>query len=56
MIQGDCVDLLAHCCLGQADLRWIICYHKGIFFPVELTPGTIPRIPPAQHVSKRLLD
>ena len=56
VIEGDRVDLLAHRYLGQADLWWIICDYNDIFFPMELTPGTILRIPSAEHVSIRLLD
>ena len=56
VIEGDRVDLLAHRYLGQAYLWWIICDYNDIFFPMELTPGTILRIPSAEHVSMRLLD
>jgi len=56
VIEGDRVDLLAHRYLGQADLWWIICDYNDLFFPLELTPGTILRIPSTEHVSMRLLD
>jgi nucleoid-associated protein YgaU len=56
VVEGDRVDLLAQRYLGQADLWWIICDYNDIFFPLELTPGTILRIPSAEHVSMRLLD
>ncbi|MCK7511766.1 MAG: hypothetical protein MZV70_52125 [Desulfobacterales bacterium] len=56
VVEGDRVDLLAQRYLGQADLWWIICDYNDIFFPLELTPGTILRIPSVEHVSMRLLD
>ena len=56
VVEGDRVDLLAQRYLGQADLWWIICDYNDIFFPLELTSGTILRIPSAEHVSMRLLD
>ncbi len=50
------LDLLAHQYLGRADLWWIICDYNDIFFPMELEPGTVLRIPSAEHVNMRLLD
>ena len=56
VIEGDRVDLLAFRYLGRAELWWIICDYNDIFFPLELTPGAILRIPSVDHVSMRLLD
>jgi hypothetical protein len=56
VVNGDRVDFPAHRYLGQADLWWIICDYNDIFFPMELMPWTILRIPSAEYVSMRLLD
>jgi nucleoid-associated protein YgaU len=56
VVDGDRVDLLAFRYLGRAELWWIICDYNDIFFPPELTPGAILRIPSTEHVSMRLLD
>jgi hypothetical protein len=52
----DRADLLAHRYLGRADLWWIICDYNAIFFPLELEPGSVLRIPSVEHVNMRLLD
>ena len=56
VVEGDRVDLLAQRYLGQADQWWIICDYNDIFFPLELTPGTILRIPSVEHAVMRLLE
>ena len=53
---GDRLDLLAHRYLGEAKLWWLICDYNDIFFPLELTPGTVLRIPSMDHVSMHILD
>jgi hypothetical protein len=53
---GDRLDLLAHRYLGEAKLWWIICDYNDILFPLELTPGTVLRIPSMDHVSMHILD
>jgi len=55
VVEGDRVDLLAHRYLGRADLWWVICDYNGIFFPLELEPGTVLRIPSTDRVYMRLL-
>jgi len=56
VVEDDRVDLLAQRYLGQADLWWIICDYNDIFFPLELEPGSILRIPSTDHVYMRLLS
>jgi len=56
VVDGDRPDLLAHRYLGRADLWWIICDYNDIFFPMELEPGSVLRIPSVEHVNMRLLD
>ena len=56
VIDGDRLSLLAHRYLGRADLWWIICDYNDIFFPMELEPGSVLRIPSLEHVNMRLLD
>jgi len=56
VVDGDRADLLAHRYLGRAELWWIICDYNDIFFPLELEPGTVLRIPSVEHVNMRLLD
>ena len=56
VVDGDRLDLLAHRYLGRADLWWIICDYNDIFFPMELEPGSVLRIPSVEHVNMRLLD
>jgi hypothetical protein len=55
VIEGDRIDLLAFRYLGAADLWWIICDYNDIFFPLELTPGAVLRIPSMEHVNMRLV-
>ena len=56
VIDGDRIDMLAYHYLGDATLWWIICDYNDIFFPLELTPGTVLRIPSMDHVSMHILD
>jgi len=56
VVDGDRLDLLAHRYLGKTDLWWIICDYNDIFFPMELEPGSVLRIPSVEHVNMRLLD
>lgn len=55
VVEGDRIDLLAFRYLGAADLWWIICDYNDIFFPLEITPGTVLRIPSAEHVNMRIV-
>jgi hypothetical protein len=56
VVEDDRIDLLAHRYLGDTRLWWIICDYNDIFFPLELTPGTVLCIPSVEHVQMRLLD
>ena len=38
-----------------AGLWWIICDYNGIFFPMELEPGTVLRIPSVEHIQMHIL-
>lgn len=52
---GERLDILAHRYLGDANLWWIICDYNDLFFPLELEPGMVLRIPSVEHVQMRLL-
>lgn len=52
---GERLDLIAYRYLGDAKLWWIVCDYNDIFFPLELGPGTVLRIPSVEHVQMRLL-
>lgn len=54
-IDGDRLDILANRFLGRSDLWWIICDYNDIFFPLELEPGTVLRIPSRDHTFMRIL-
>lgn len=55
VVDGDRLDLLAHRYLGRADLWWIICDYNDIFFPLELEPGSVLRIPSVENVQMRFI-
>ena len=55
VMEGDRVDLLAQRYLGRAELWWIICDYNDIFFPLELDPGAVLRIPSVEHVQIHFL-
>jgi len=52
---GERLDILAPRYLGDANLWWIICDYNDLFFPLELEPGTVLRIPSVEHVQMRLV-
>jgi len=56
VVDGDRLDLLAHRYLDRAELWWIICDYNDIFFPLEIEPGIVLRIPSVEHVLMRLLS
>ena len=56
VVEGDRVDLLAQRYLSRAELWWIICDYNDIFFPLELEPGDVLRIPSVEHVQMRILS
>lgn len=53
---GERLDIIAHRHLGDAKLWWIICDYNDIFFPLDLEPGTVLRIPSVEHVQMRILS
>jgi len=53
--EGDRIDLIAFHYLDNAELWWIICDYNDIFFPLELTPCSVLRIPSIEHVRMHLL-
>ena len=55
VVEGERIDLLAHRCLGDARLWWVIGDYNDIFWPLELEAGTVLRIPSAQHVQMSIL-
>jgi len=52
---GERLDIIAHRYLGDAKLWWIICDYNDLFFPLDLEPGTVLRIPSVEHVQMRVL-
>lgn len=54
VVEGDRIEVLAFRYLGNADLWWIVCDYNDIFFPLELAPGTVLRIPSMELVNMRL--
>lgn len=56
VVEGDRIDLIAYRYLGSAGLWWIICDYNNIFFPLELEPGSVLRIPSVEHVQMHVLD
>lgn len=49
VVTGDRLDALAHRCLGDASLWWVICECNDIPFSIGLTLGTVLRIPSIEH-------
>lgn len=56
MVEGDRIDLIAYRYLGSIGLWWVICDYNDIFFPLELEPGTVLRVPSLEHVQMHVLD
>lgn len=55
VVEGDCIDLIAYHYFGRADLWWVICDYNYIFFPFDLEPGSVLRLPSVEHVQMRIL-
>ena len=55
VIEGDRIDLIAYRYLGRADLWWIVCDYNDIFFPLDLVPGTVLRLPSVELLEMRIL-
>ena len=51
VVSGDRVDNLANTYLGDSALWWIVCDWNAIRFPLELSVGSVLRIP-----SRKTLD
>lgn len=46
VVQSDRLDLLAYAYLGNAELWWrISAVNPEVFYPEDLVPGTVLRIP-----------
>lgn len=56
IVEDDRIDLIAHHYLGNASLWWVICDYNDVFFPLDLEPGSVLRIPSAEHVQMHILD
>jgi hypothetical protein len=50
VVEGDRIDLIAYRYLGRADLWWVICDYNDVFFPLEMEPGRVLRLPSVEHV------
>jgi hypothetical protein len=55
VIEGDRIDLIAYRCLGRADLWWVVCDYNDAFFPLDLEPGQVLRLPSAECVAMSIL-
>ena len=55
VIAGDRIDLLAWRYLGDARLWWIIADYNDLFFPLELEPGAVLRVPSMEQVLMGML-
>jgi hypothetical protein len=55
VVEGDRIDLVAYRYLGRADLWWVICDYNDVFFPLELEPGTVMRVPSVERVHMEVL-
>ena len=55
VVEGDRIDLIAYRCLGRADLWWIVCDYNDIFFPLDLVPGTVLRLPSIEQIEMNVL-
>lgn len=56
VVEGDRIDLIAYRYLGSARLWWVICDYNSTFFPLELEPGSVLRIPSVERVQMHILD
>lgn len=56
VVEGDRIDLIAFRYLGNAGLWWIVCDYNNIFFPMDLEPGSVLRLPSVERVQMRILD
>ena len=55
VVDGDRVELIAYRYLGRAELWWVICDYNNIYFPLELEPGMVLRLPSVDQVEMRIL-
>lgn len=51
---GDRLDILAFNYLGKAELWWVIADFNDIFFPLELEPGRLLRIPTIERLEMEI--
>lgn len=56
VVEGDRIDLIAYRYLGRAELWWVVCDYNGIFFPFDLVPGSVLRLPSVERVQMHILD
>jgi hypothetical protein len=55
VIDGDRVDLIAWRHFDRAELWWVVCDYNDLFFPLDLEPGTVLRLPSREHLLMRVL-
>jgi hypothetical protein len=55
VVEGDRIDLLAYKYFGRVELWWIICDYNDIFFPLDIEPGTVLRLPSVEQVEMSVL-
>lgn len=55
VVEGDRIDLIAYRYLGRVDLWWVICDYNDVFFPLEMEPGRVLRLPSVEYVLMNIL-
>jgi hypothetical protein len=55
VIDGDRVDLIAWRYFDRAEPWWVVCDDNDLFFPLDLEPGTVLRLPSREHLLMRVL-
>ena len=56
VVEGEHLDMLAYHYFGRSDLWWIICDYNDIFYPLDIEPGSVLRIPSREHVYMRIFQ
>jgi hypothetical protein len=55
VVDGDRIDLIAWRYFGDAALWWVVCDYNDLFWPLDLEPGTVLRLPSREHLIMRVL-
>jgi len=52
---GERADLIAWRYFGRPELWWVVCDYNDLFWPLDLEPGTVLRLPSREHLIMRVL-